>query len=218
MSTLAVSTEALRERINAMRITAEQSLSRVKTFAASDPKPLVRVVAAYRAMVAKMGRRLVQAHVAVIQVRSKDPTNAALVALERRVIDLLTAWSAHARGYTEYERPATEAEKGGAIEVGVAPGVIVIALAAAGAVVAVSFTGIAWAVVHYKEAETLQQEIALIERDPSLAEALARVNETAPRSDLPTAPPGGGGGWGWLIAALGVAGAAVYLLPRLGKG
>ncbi|MES2638092.1 MAG: hypothetical protein V4850_01360 [Myxococcota bacterium] len=217
MSTLTVNTEALRERINAMRITAEQSLSRVKTFAASNPKPLVKVVAAYRAMVANMGRRLVQAHVAVIQVRSKDPTNAALVALERRVVDLLTAWSAHARGYTEYERPATEAEKGGAIEVGVAPGVIVIALAAAGAVVAVSFTGIAWAVVHYKEAETLQQEIALIERDPSLAEALARVNETAPRSDLPTDPPSGGG-WGWLIAALGVAGAAVYLLPKLGKG
>ncbi|MES2645097.1 MAG: hypothetical protein V4850_36760 [Myxococcota bacterium] len=217
MSPLVVSKEALRERINAMRITAEQSLSRVKTFAASDPKPLVTVVAAYRAMVAGMGRRLVQAHVAVIQVRAKDPTNAALVALERRVVDLLTAWSAHARGYTEYERPATEAEKGSATEVGVAPGVIVIALAAAGAVVAVSFTGIAWAVVHYKEAETLQQEIALIERDPSLAEALARINETAPRSDMPTDPPRGGG-WGWLIAALGVAGAAVYLLPKLGKG
>lgn len=217
MTTPAVSSDAVRERVNAMRISAEQSLSRVRTFATSDPQPLAKIVAAYRALVATTGRRLVQAHAAVIQVRVKDPHNAALIALERRIVGLLVAWSAHAQGYTQYERPATTAEKGGSVEVGVAPGVIVIALAAAGAVIAVSFTGIAWAVVHYKEAETLQQEIALIERDPSLAQALARINETAPRSDSPLGLPTGGG-WGWLVAALGIAGAALFIVPKLGKG
>ena len=134
-------------------------------------------------------------------------------------MELLTAWTAHAQGYTQYERPATEAERAGAVRVSGAPAVI-IALAAAGAVIAVSLTGVAWAVVHYKEAQTLADEIALIERDPSLAEAIARVNESAPSSSPPVDPtkPGGGGGWGWLLAALGLAGAAIFVVPKLGKG
>lgn len=214
MSAISVSADAVRERVNAMRISAEQSLSRVKAFAASDPKPLAKIVAGYRALVADIGRRLVQAHATVIRARAAAPENTALIALERRVVVLLVAWSSHAQGYTQYERPASDAEKGGAIEVGVAPA-IVISLAAAGAVIAVSLTGIAWAVVHYQEAETLQRELDLIERDPSIAEALARINETAARSE----PPGGsGGGWGWLLAAVGIAGAAVFLVPKLGKG
>ena len=56
----------------------------------------------------------------VIQARSKNPTDPTLIAMERRTVELLTAWTAHARGYPAYERPATEAEKGGAIAIGVA--------------------------------------------------------------------------------------------------
>ena len=217
-TTLPISTEAVVERINAMRISAELSLSRVQTYAASNPQPLAKVVAGYRALIAACGSRVIHAQVKVIQARSKNPTDPTLIALERRTVELLTAWTAHARGYTAYERPATEAEKGGAIEVGVAP-VVIIAIAVAGAVIAVSMTGIAWAVVHYKEAQTLSDEIALIERDPSLADAIAKINASAPSSsptdDLAKA---GGSGWGWFLAALGLAGAAIFVVPKLGKG
>ncbi|MDP2314861.1 MAG: hypothetical protein Q8P41_18310 [Pseudomonadota bacterium] len=219
MATLPVSAEAVLERMNAMRITAEQSLSRVQTYLASNPEPLARVVAGYRAIVADAGRRIVQAQVRVIQARAKNPTDPRLVALERRTVELLVAWSAHARGYTQYERPATEAEKGGAIQVGAAP-VVIIAIAVAGAVIAVSVTGIAWAVVHYKEAQTLADEIALLERDPSLADAIAKVNESAPSSAPPLDPtnPDSAGGFGWFLAAAGLAAAAIFIVPKLGKG
>lgn len=217
MTAVTVRGDVVAERVNAMRITAEQSLAKVQAAVRTDGQALARVVAAYRAIVADSGARLVRAQAVVIQALAAKPGDPALTALLKRVIELLTAWTAHARGYTWYERPATDAEKGQAIEVGWAG--VVIALAAAGAVIAVSFTGVAWAVVHYQEAETLQREIALIERDPSLADALAKVNQTAPQSGPPGTPDGKeGGAWGWVLVGLGLAGAAVFLVPKLGKG
>jgi hypothetical protein len=154
----------------------------------------------------------------VIQARSKNPTDPTLIAMERRTVELLTAWTAHARGYTAYERPATEAEKGGAIVIGVAP-VVIIAIAVAGAVIAVSVTGIAWAVVHYKEATILADEVAIIEQNPALADALAKLNESAPSSAPPDPTnPDSGGGFGWFLAAAGLAAAAIFIVPKLGKG
>ena len=220
MTTLPVSADAVLERVTAMRITAEQSLARVQSYLASDPQPLATVVAGYRALLGDVGRRIVQAQVAVIGARAKNPGDTRLLALERRSIELLTTWSAHARGYTQFERPATAAEQAGAIQVGAAQ-VVIIAIVAAGAVVAVSVTGIAWAVVHYTEAQTLADEIALLERDPSLADAIAKVNASAPSSSPsidPTRPGGGGGGIGWFLAALGLAGVAIFIVPKLGKG
>jgi hypothetical protein len=218
MSTLPVSASAVLERMNALRITAEQSLSRVQAFLASNPQALARVVAGYRALVAETGRRVVQLQARVVQARAKNPNDPGLLALERRTIDLLTTWSAHAQGYTQYERPATVAEKGGAIEVGVAPAVVIV-VAIGAAVIAVSITGIAWAVVHYKEAQNLSDEIALIEKDPSLADAISKVNDSAPQSDPPADPTNpSGSGWVWFLAALGIAGAAIFVVPKLGKG
>jgi hypothetical protein len=214
MSTLPVSSDSVFERVNAMRITAEQSFSQVKAYLASNPQPLAKVVAGYRALLATTGARIVQAQARVIQARTKDPTDAKLAVLERRTVELLTMWTAHAQGYSQYERPATEAEKSGAVEIGVAP-VVVIAIAIGAAVIAVSVTGIAWAIVHYKEAQILADEIALLERDPSLADAIAKVNESAPRSDPPTPSAGG---FGWFLAAAGVAAAAIFIVPKLGKG
>ncbi|MFZ5480635.1 MAG: hypothetical protein ACOZNI_27985 [Myxococcota bacterium] len=218
MTTLPINADAVTERINAMRITAEQSLSRVQTAVEQNGNAVARVVAAYRTIVADTGARLVRAQVAAVQALAAKPGDPELTGKLRRTVELLTTWAAHAKGYTWYERPATEAEKGKAIAVGWAG--IVIALAAAGAVIAVSFTGVAWAVVHYKEAQTLADEVALIERDPAIADALARLNATAPRSPSPTVPDAGGGGGagvGWLVAALGLAGAAFFILPKLGK-
>jgi hypothetical protein len=154
--------------------------------------------------------------VAAVHALAAKPGDAELTAKLRRIIELLTTWAAHAKGYTWYERPATEAEKGKAIAVGWTG--IVIALAAAGAVIAVSFTGVAWAVVHYKEAQTLADEVALLEKDPRLADAIAKLNQTAPNSPTSDpANPGGGGGWVWVLGALGLAGAAFFFLPKLGK-
>ena len=218
MSTLPVSAASVLERMNAMRITAEQSLSQVQTYLASNPQPLARVVAGYRTLLADAGRRIVQAQVNVIQARAKNPTDPTLIALERRTVELLTMWTAHAQGYSAYERPATEAEKTGAIQVGVAP-VVIIAIVIGAAVIAVSLTGIAWAVVHYKEAQTLSDEIALVERDPSLADAIAKINATAPSSAPPDPTnPDSGGGFGWFLAAAGLAAAAIFIVPKLGKG
>lgn len=217
-TTLPVSTDAVVERINAMRIAAEQSLASVEAYAASNAQALAKVVAAYRAILGNTGARIVQAQVRVIQARAKNPSDPTLIALEKRTIELLTAWTAHAQGYTAYERPASEAEKGNAVAVGWAG--IVIALAVAGAVIAVAFTGVAWAVVHYKEAQTLSDEVALVERDPSIADQLAKINQTSPSSNPAddANPDKGGSGWVWFLAALGVAGAAFFVIPKLGKG
>ena len=205
--------------INDLRIVAERSLASVEAFAAKDAPTLAKVVVGYRAIVTDTGTRLVRAQAAVTQALANKPGDPALTALLKRTIELLTVWTAHARGYAAYERPATEAEKSGAVSVGWAG--VVIALAVAGAVIAVAFTGVAWAVVHYKEAQTLADEVALVERDPSIAPALAQVNASAPSSG-PTLPDpsgsSGGGGWLWLLAAAGLAGAALYFVPKLGKG
>jgi hypothetical protein len=218
MTTLPVNTESVIERIQAMRISAEGALGSVQASLAKSAEPLARVVAAYRELVGKTGSRIIQAQVKVIQARSKNPTDPTLIAMERRTVELLTAWTAHARGYTAYERPATEAEKGGAIAIGVAP-VVIIAIAVAGAVIAVSVTGIAWAVVHYKEATILSDEVAIIEQNPALADALAKLNETAPSSAPPDPTnPDSGGGFGWFLAAAGLAAAAIFIVPKLGKG
>ena len=218
MTTLPVNTESVIERIQAMRISAEGALGSVQASLAKSAEPLARVVAAYRELVGKTGSRIIQAQVKVILARSKNPTDPTLIAMERRTVELLTAWTAHARGYTAYERPATEAEKGGAIAIGVAP-VVIIAIAVAGAVIAVSVTGIAWAVVHYKEATILADEVAIIEQNPALADALAKLNETAPSSAPPDPTnPDSGGGFGWFLAAAGLAAAAIFIIPKLGKG
>ncbi len=217
MATLPINAQAVTERMNAMRISAEEALSRVQTAAETNAAPLARVVVAYRALIADTGARLVRAHGLVIRALAAKPGDPTLLAVLHRTIELLTTWSAHANGYTQYERTASEAEKGKAIQVGVAPAVI-IAIAIGAAVIAVSLTGIAWAIVHYKEAQTLSDEVALVEKDPSIADALAKLNESAPSSPTPDLPTPDKGGWGWVIGAFGLAAAAIYFVPKFGKG
>ncbi len=50
MATLPINAEAVTERINAMRISAEEALSRVQTAAEANAAPLARVVVAYLRM------------------------------------------------------------------------------------------------------------------------------------------------------------------------
>lgn len=216
MEPVAVNADAVAERIQAMRISAELSLARVQSAAETNASSLARVVASYRTLIADAGGRLVRTQAAIVRALAAKPGDPALTSLLKRSIELLTSWTAHAKGYTAYERPASDAEKGQAVAIGWAG--IVIALAVAGSVIAVSFTGVAWAVVHYKEAQTLADEVAIIERNPSLAEPLAKVNSTAPSSTpVPDVAPSGSG-WGWILAVVGLAGAAIYFAPKLGKG
>ena len=85
--------------------------------------------------------------------------------------------------------------------------------------IAVSFTGVAWAVVHYKEATILSDEVALIEANPALADALAKVNASVPSSSPPDdVAKAGGSGFGWFLGAIGIAAAAIFIVPKLGKG
>jgi hypothetical protein len=215
-STIPVSSDTVVGMINDMRIAAEQSIASVQASIESKSDGLARVVAAYRALVASTGARLIRAQVSVTRALAAKPGDPTLTALLKRTIELLTVWAAHAQGYTAYERPASDAERPQAIRVGVAPAVIIV-IAIAGAVIAVSVTGIAWAVVHYKEAQVLSDEIALIEQNPALADAIAKVNQSAPSSSPADDAASMGGGWGWLLAALGIAGAAAFILPKLGK-
>jgi hypothetical protein len=215
-STIPVSSDTVVGMINDMRIAAEQSIASVQASIESKSDGLARVVAAYRALVASTGARLIRAQVSVTRALAAKPGDPTLTALLKRTIELLTVWAAHAQGYTAYERPASDAERPQAIRVGVASAVIIV-IAIAGAVIAVSVTGIAWAVVHYKEAQVLSDEIALIEQNPALADAIAKVNQSAPSSSPADDAASMGGGWGWLLAALGIAGAAAFILPKLGK-
>lgn len=215
-STLPVSSDTVVTLINDMRIAAEQSIASVQASVESKSDAPARVVASYRALVASTGTRLIRAQVLVTRALAAKPGDRTLTALLKRTIELLTVWAAHARGYTAYERPASDAERTKAIRVGVAPAVIIV-IAIAGAVIAVSVTGVAWAVVHYKEAQVLSDEIALIEQNPALADAIAKVNQSAPSSSPAGDAASMGGGWGWLLAALGIAGAAAFILPKLGK-
>ena len=215
-STIPVSSDTVVGMINDMRIAAEQSIASVQASIESKSDALARVVASYRALVASTGARLIRAQVLVTRALAAKPGDPTLTALLKRTIELLTVWAAHAQGYTAYERPASDSERPQAIRVGVAPAVIIV-IAIAGAVIAVSVTGIAWAVVHYKEAQVLSDEIALIEQNPALADAIAKVNQSAPSSSPADDAASMGGGWGWLLAALGIAGAAAFILPKLGK-
>ena len=214
-----VSGDFVSDAIARMKSAADAALSKVQAVLATDPTSVGKVVAHYRSILADTGPRIVAVHRRVAEARAKDPANPVLLTLQARTTAMLGQWTAHVRGYAPEERPATDTEKGKAIKVGAVP---VVAIAVAAAVVAVSLAGVAWAVVHYEEAQTLQQQVAAVERDPSLAAPLATLNQTAPSSDAPTLPmPGGssgGGGWGWIAAALGLGAAAVYLLPKLGKG
>jgi hypothetical protein len=216
-ATLPIPVEAVRERMNAMRISAEEGLGRVQSYVETNVAPLAKVVVAYRALLTDTGTRLVRAHQLVVRALAAKPGDPTLLALLRRTVELLTTWAAHANGYAQYERPASAAETGRAVRVGAAQAVV-IAIAIGAAVIAVSVTGIAWAIVHYKEAQTLADEVALVEKDPSLADALARLNQSAPSSSPPDLPAPETGGWGWVVGAFGLVAAAIYFIPKFGKG
>ena len=81
METLTINAGAVTERIQAMRISAELSLSRVQTFAETNARELARVVAGYRGIVADVGGRLIRAQATIIQALATKPGDPTLTAL-----------------------------------------------------------------------------------------------------------------------------------------
>lgn len=206
--------------IDAMRRDAELALSGVRTTLGTvdGKRSLAAVVKGFYELLGTLGRRLIACQMAITLAMSRaksEEEKAALVPLLNRTIKLLTYWTALAQGFATYQRPATKDEEAQRVEVGVAPGlvvaVIIVAIIGVG-VVAVSLTGVAWAVVHYEQAANLRKEIDLLEADPTMAASLAEINRTAPNSDTPSLPGGGGDGdkgigFGTVAAGVGILGA-----------
>lgn len=203
MSPVVVDGAEVAQQQNRLRIEAERSLTSVQSALADKRELLARLVVAWRATMTDAGRRLVALQVALTRAMAAQPDDPRWAGLSARVVQALTAWTALAQGYAAYERPATDAELGQKVEVGVAPAVLVVGIVGA-AVIALSITGVAWAVVHYEKARTLQQEVALLERDPTLAPMLTSLNQSAGAAPAkPTAGVGMGLAFALGLGALG---------------
>lgn len=200
--------------INRYRIEAETSIAAVQASLNARKDDLAAVVAGWRSVMFDVGARLARAHAAFVTALARDPNNPKLRTTVGRVSELLEMWAALAQGYAAYERPATETEQTRAVRVGVAPAVVLIVAIAGVATVALSITGVCWAVVHFEKAKALRDEIEAIERDPTLAPLLTRINETQPGA----APETKGGGGGALVlgglAAVGLLGAIVWFTRK----
>jgi len=196
---------------------AEQSVASVQAALATRKDDLARVVAGFRSVLFAALNRAIQLNIALVGALQKDPNNVALATAQRRVIRVIEAGTALAQGYAAYERPADEAEAAQAVRVGIAPAVVLVVAIGGVAVVALSVMGVAWAIVHFEQAKTLEHELDLVQADPSVAGALAELNrskgaaDSGSGPDLPK-PPGDGMGTGIAVALglLAAGGAAVW--------
>ena len=216
-----VDQSAVNNLIDGLRRAAELSIAKVNSTisTAEGKRALAAVVAGYYNLVNDLGKRIVLAHLALGQAMANNPS-AETQAQFARSVQLLTYWTALAQGFAIYTREATpEEQQSGRSAIGnpIAAAAVVVAVAGAVAVIAVSITGVAWAVVHYEQATNLGNEVALLEKNPATAEALAKIN--AGGGAGPSAPtlPGSGGGVGMVLgglAVLGVVGTGIYLVTR----
>lgn len=170
---------AVSTMIDALRREAELSLHKVQaTLGTVDGKTAIaRVVQGYYNLIGATGSKLVKAHVALTYARAKMPSPQTEVLFQTSV-KLLAWWSALAQGFTMYVREATPDERKRVDQFGIAPAAAAVVVAVAGtvAVIAVSVTGCAWAIVHYRQAATLAKEVDLLAENPYVADALAKIN------------------------------------------
>jgi hypothetical protein len=175
--------------LNRFRIEAEQLLPTLpgQLADAARRRIIVQLIGDFYRLLDSTGKRLSRANVAITLELGRKPGDPGLLAAQKRVLGALYLWTALAEGWSWYVRPAEPAEQERA-EIGVAPvvAVMVVSIAAAAAVIALSLTGIAWAIVHWERGKALEREIDLIERDPSVASSLERINDSVPNA------PGGG--------------------------
>ncbi len=109
-------------------------------------------------------------------------------------------------------------------EIGVAPAAVVLVIGIIGLTVA----GVAWAVASYEYAVSLRDQTDFMAKELDARVESMRSGAQLPATTAlpPSAPvgapasPGGmGSGWAWVFGGLALAGAAaVYVVPKLGKG
>lgn len=178
---------------------------------------IARIVAGYYNLIMSMGQRLMTVNMALGFAIAKTPTPA-LKAQYIRSVQLLQLWSAQAQGFAVYCRQATAAEAAKKDNVGnpLVAGAVVVAVLGTVAVVAVSITGVAWAVVHYEDAVNLSKELDTLQAHPETAAALVALRQAheeakgnGPGEETPSATWIGLGA----LAALGVGG-FIYMASR----
>jgi hypothetical protein len=111
-------------------------------------------------------------------------------------------------------------------EIGVAPAVVLVV-----GIIGFTVAGVAWAVASYEYAVSLRDQTDFMVKELDARVEAMRSGAQLPATTAlpPSAPaattaapptPGGmGAGWAWVFGGLAVAGAAaVYVVPKLGKG
>lgn len=110
-------------------------------------------------------------------------------------------------------------------QVGIAPAVVLVVGA-----VGLSVAGVAWAVAAWEYAASLRDQTGFMAKElEARVDASQRGTQLQPTTATPPSatPPGGsgpgddekkGGAWMWLLGIGVAAGAAAFLLPKLGKG
>lgn len=206
--------------IDGLRREAELSIAKVNTTLGTPAgkQAIAKVVAGYYNLVNDLGKRIVMAHLALAQAMGKNPS-AETQAQFARSIQLMTYWTALAQGFAIYTREASPEEQAGRTAIGnpIAAAAVVVAVAGAVAVIAVSVTGVAWAVVHYQQASNLASEVALLEANPATADALKQINAGGGAGPSPSLIPESSGGWGVVIGGVAIAaavGTGIYLVTR----
>ena len=191
----------------------DASLGRVERAVREDADRVKRAVAAFFEALAQARANLDRA-APLLPNPLQGPAEAALVA---RYAEMRQLYDALVLGISQ--NAVSVAER----EVGIAPAVIIVI-----GMVGLTAAGVAWALAAYEYAAGLRDQSAFLVAELEARKEAMRTGRTlppaspTPSTPAPAAPPDApdarGGGWGWVLVGLGLAGGAIYLLPKLGKG
>lgn len=190
----------------------DASLGRVERAVSEDADRVKRAVAAFFEALAQARANLDRA----LTLLPSPPANAADAALVARYTEMRQLYDALLLGISKNAVAVAERE------VGIAPAVVLVI-----GVVGLTAAGVAWALAAYEYAAALRDQSGFLVAELEARKEAMRTGKALPPASAtpstpapasPDAPPSKGGGWGWVLVGLGLAGGAVYLLPKLGKG
>lgn len=190
----------------------DASLGRVERAVSEDADRVKRAVAAFFEALAQARANLDRA-LTLLPSPARDAADAALVA---RYTEMRQLYDALLLGISKNAVAVAERE------VGVAPAVVLVI-----GVVGLTAAGVAWALAAYEYAAALRDQSGFLVAELEARKEAMRTGKALPPASptpstpapaSPDAPPSKGAGWGWVLVGLGLAGGAVYLLPKLGKG
>lgn len=189
----------------------DASLGRVERAITEDAERVKRAVAAFFEALAQARANLDRA----VPLLPSPPQGQAEAALVARYAEMRQLYDALVLGVSQ------NAVSLATREVGVAPAVVIVIGA-----VGLTAAGVAWALAAYEYAAGLRDQSAFLVAELEARKEAMRTGKVlppaspTPSTPPPPAPPGDdkGGGWLWALLGLGLAGGAVYLIPKLGKG